>query len=132
MLQGMATHNVFAADLDAAREWYGALFGAEPYFVVEGGYLEWRLGPQQDEFGIVHAAYAPHPTGAPAGSITFWAVDDVAAALDDLLARGATKHDDVRERGPGFVTASVVDPFGNVLGIMENAHFAAGVRRGEG
>ncbi len=26
------------------------------------------------------------------------------------------------ERGPGFVTASVVDPFGNVLGVMENAH----------
>jgi hypothetical protein len=27
------------------------------------------------------------------------------------------------ERGPGFVTASVVDPFGNVLGIMYNRHY---------
>jgi hypothetical protein len=26
------------------------------------------------------------------------------------------------ERGPGFVTASVVDPFGDVLGIMYNRH----------
>jgi hypothetical protein len=27
------------------------------------------------------------------------------------------------ERGPGFVTASVVDPFGNILGVMHNAHY---------
>ena len=26
-------------------------------------------------------------------------------------------------RGPGFVTASVVDPFGNVLGVMLNQHY---------
>jgi len=29
----------------------------------------------------------------------------------------------VTERGPGFVTASVADPFGNVLGIMYNRHY---------
>jgi hypothetical protein len=28
-----------------------------------------------------------------------------------------------RERGPGFVTASIVDPFGNVVGIMYNRHY---------
>jgi len=27
------------------------------------------------------------------------------------------------ERGPGFVTASVVDPFGNILSVMYNQHF---------
>jgi len=27
------------------------------------------------------------------------------------------------ERGPGFVTASVVDPFGNILGVMYNRHY---------
>ena len=26
-------------------------------------------------------------------------------------------------RGGGFITASVVDPFGNVLGIMYNPHY---------
>jgi len=34
------------------------------------------------------------------------------------MLRGLT----VIERGPGFVTASVVDPFGNVLGVMRNQH----------
>ncbi|WP_345423039.1 VOC family protein [Pseudonocardia xishanensis] len=118
----MATNNFFAADLDAARDWYTRLFGTEPYFVREGGYLEWRLGPRQDEFGIVQAAWAPHPVGTPAGSILFWAVEDVAAALKALVELGATQHIPVTERGPGFVTAAVVDPFGNVLGIMENVH----------
>ncbi|KHJ71085.1 hypothetical protein QR64_22695 [Rhodococcus sp. Chr-9] len=29
----------------------------------------------------------------------------------------------ITERGPGFVTASVVDPFGNVLAVMYNQHY---------
>jgi hypothetical protein len=36
---------------------------------------------------------------------------------------GAEPHQPVTERGEGFVTASVVDPFGNVLGIMRNPHY---------
>ena len=31
------------------------------------------------------------------------------------------------EQGPGFVTASVYDPFGNALGIMFNQHYLDGV-----
>ena len=27
------------------------------------------------------------------------------------------------DRGHGFVTASVVDPFGNILGFMNNPHY---------
>jgi hypothetical protein len=40
-----------------------------------------------------------------------------------LTALGATVHEGQAEHSPGFVTASVVDPFGNVLGIMYNQHF---------
>ena len=29
----------------------------------------------------------------------------------------------ITEHGPGFVTASVIDPFGNVLGVMTNVHY---------
>ena len=45
------------------------------------------------------------------------------AAYDRLLSLGATSHQEVREQGPGFVTASVVDPFGNILGVMYNQHY---------
>ena len=50
-------------------------------------------------------------------------MDDVRAAVARLLALGATPYEPLTERGPGFVTASVTDPFGNVLGIMYNQHF---------
>lgn len=36
---------------------------------------------------------------------------------------GATTYEPVTERGPGFVTAAVTDPFGNVLGVMFNRHY---------
>ena len=52
-----------------------------------------------------------------------WHVDDLQGALDRLLALGATAYQPITEHGDGFVTASVVDPFGNVLGVMHNAHY---------
>jgi predicted enzyme related to lactoylglutathione lyase len=50
-------------------------------------------------------------------------VDDVDAAVERLLALGAEVHQKPIERGPGFVTGSVVDPFGNVLGVMFNQRY---------
>jgi hypothetical protein len=55
----------------------------------------------------------------------------VEAALERLVSLGGTQLEGVTERGPGFVTASVVDP-GNVLGVMFNRHYLdmLGDRRG--
>jgi hypothetical protein len=47
----------------------------------------------------------------------------VEAALETLHRMGATTHEPVTQRGAGFVTASVVDPFGNILGVMFNPHY---------
>lgn len=89
-----------------------------------GGYAEFRIGDYQHELGLIDSSYAPHDTtGGPAGVVLYWHVDDVAAAVVRLTALGATEHDGVRERGAGFVTASVVDPFGNILGVMPNPHY---------
>jgi uncharacterized glyoxalase superfamily protein PhnB len=53
----------------------------------------------------------------------FWHVDDLVATVERLLALGATEYEPIQDRGHGFVTASVVDPFGNVLGVMTNPHY---------
>ena len=55
--------------------------------------------------------------------VTYWAVDDARTSFDRLLSLGATVHQEPIERGPGYVTASVVDPFGIVLGVMANQHY---------
>lgn len=35
---------------------------------------------------------------------------------------GATEYEPLTNRESRFITASVVDPFGNVLGLMYNPH----------
>lgn len=129
--RGMATVNYFADDLIAARDWYSRLFGIEPYFQrpsrEDPAYVEFRIGDDEDEFGLLDRRYAPdrHEVGS-GGAILYWHVDDIEDAVSRLKSLGATEHDPITKRGEsGFVTASVVDPFGNVLGIMFNPHFAA-------
>lgn len=128
MLRGLTTVNLFADDLPAAQAWYTDLLGIEPYFVREvddaPAYVEFRIGDFQHELGIIDGRFAPAGrSGAAGGAMTYWAVDDVRAAFERLLSLGATVHQEPVEHGPGFVTASVLDPFGNVLGVMYNEHY---------
>lgn len=128
-LRGMSTLSLWANDLPAATRWYSELLGVEPYFSSEAvglgpGYVEYRLGDYQHELGIIDRKFAPPGLGGePGGVVVYWHVDDVPAALSRLVERGAKVLEGLKERGPGFVTASVIDPFGNVLGIMFNRHY---------
>jgi hypothetical protein len=64
------------------------------------------------------------PLRARSGAVLYWHVDDVEAAVERLLSMGAREYEALTHRGEeGFVTALVVDPFGNVLGIMYNPHY---------
>ncbi len=130
MLRGFATINLFAADHEAAKAWYTEFLGVEPYF-QRPGYVEFRIGDYQHELGIIDSKYAPQLNfkAGPAGAITYWHVDDLQATLERLISLGAKELEGIKERGEGFVTASVVDPFGNILGIMYNKHYLEVVSR---
>jgi len=131
MLRGLTTVSFWTTDLAAAKQWYSELLGIPPYFERLGpdgslAYIEFRLGDYQHELGIISSRYAPAGWAAGiTGTVVYWHVDDVAATRARLLALGAKEHMPIIERGVGFVTASVIDPFGNVLGIMYNAHYLA-------
>jgi predicted enzyme related to lactoylglutathione lyase len=135
MLRGLSTVSFFADDVPAARDWYAQVLGTDAYFArPEQGtpvYVEFRLGDHQHELGIIDSRYAPHGTTGPGGAIVYWHVDDPQAAYDRLVALGATPYEPPVERGPGFVTAAVVDPFGNVLGVMFNQHYLDVLRAGQ-
>jgi predicted enzyme related to lactoylglutathione lyase len=137
MLRGLTTVTFYADHLDEAAAWYTEALGVEPYFrkEFEGSvaYIEFRIGDYQHELGFLDRRFAPEgdaaATGVTGGAVVYWAVDDIDAAYDRLLALGATTHQAPREQGPGFVTASVIDPFGNLLGVMFNEHYLS-VRAG--
>jgi predicted enzyme related to lactoylglutathione lyase len=128
MLRGLTTVSFWADDLAAAKKWYSELLGIDPYFErpdsEHPAYIEFRLGDYQHELGIIDSKYAPKGAAAgPGGAVIYWHVDDVAAALEKVLAMGAKEYEPLTKREAGFITASVVDPFGNILGLMYNPHY---------
>ena len=128
MLRGLTTVAYLTPDLDAARRWYTEVLGIEPYF-VRPAYVEFRVGDHQHELGLLDSSHLNELGGAggsanePAGAIVYWHVDDIDRTLDRLTALGATLHQPPRDFGEGFIGASVIDPFGNILGVMYNPHY---------
>ncbi|GAA1807097.1 VOC family protein [Agromyces neolithicus] len=131
MLRGIATVNCYVEDPAEAAAWYAQVLGIEPYFnrpAPDGraAYVEFRIGDHQQELGFIDRRFAPSAlagSAAPTGPIVHWHVDDLEAAVARLIDLGATTLLPITEHGPGFITASVIDPFGNVLGVMTNVHY---------
>lgn len=129
MLHGLTTITFFVDDVPAAAAWYADMLGVEPYFVrptpQDPAYVEFRVGDHQDEIGLIDSRYRPEALGPgrPAGAVTYWHVGDVPAAVERLVELGATPVEAPVTREAGWVTASVADPFGNVLGLMHSPHY---------
>jgi predicted enzyme related to lactoylglutathione lyase len=115
VIQGLRTALYPAPDLARGKQWYAQVLGRDPYF-DEPFYVGFSVGGF--ELGLV-------PDGEPgtAGVQAYWGVPDAAAELARLLSLGATAHESVKDVGGGIKVASVRDPFGNLLGIIENPHF---------
>lgn len=129
VLRGMANVSFWAEDLKAAKEWYTKLLDMEPYFQSPNpenpAYIEYRIGDFQDELGIIDKKYAPRAatlTGT-GGATLYWYVDDIAGMLAKLEILGATQYEPITERGVDWITASVVDPFGNIIGLIHSPHY---------
>jgi len=107
-------------DLEAAKTFYGEVLGLT---VTENemGFIELGL-----DSGAKVLAYVK-PTHEPASfTILNFPVDDVTAAVDDLIARGVTmeQYDGMPQddkgvmRGNGPDIAWFLDPAGNVLSVL--------------
>jgi len=115
MFLGLRTVIYPAPDLEAAKAWYTRLLGFEPYFDE----------PFYVGFSVAGYELALDPNASVEdGPMTYWGVPDCDAAWDRLLDTDAIAREPVREVGDGIRVASVTDPSGNVVGIIENPHFA--------
>ena len=54
-------------------------------------------------------------------TVSHWAVDDIESCVEQLLAQGATVLYAVADVGGGIKVATVIDPWGNAVGLIEEA-----------
>ncbi len=119
MFQGLRTVIYHVKDLDRAKKWYTGALGFPPYFdepfYVGFNVSGFELGLQPDE---------PGATRSITGVTAYWGVENADAAFEHLLKLGATEHESVQDVGDDIRVATVLDPFGNVFGVIENPHFS--------
>jgi predicted enzyme related to lactoylglutathione lyase len=117
MLLGLRTVIYHAADLAAAKAWYAEAFGVTPYF-DEPFYVGFEIGGF--ELGL-----DPDTRGVHVGNnaVAYWGVADIDHAYGRLLDRGAEPREAVKDVGGDIKVATVADPFGNVIGLIQNPHF---------
>ena len=115
---GLRTAVYPVPDIQAAKDWYTRILGIAPYF-DEPFYVGFNVGGY--ELGLDPDTSASQPGSD--GPHAYWGVDDASSALKRLLELGAREHRPLQEVGEGIKVASVLDPFGNAFGIIENPHF---------
>src|SRR4051794_11748867 len=111
--QGIKTVLHPVSDLAAAKAVYAALLGIEPQ--TDGSYYV-GFDAAGQHIGLV-------PGGGPRGMISpiaYWHVSDIEAKLAEVTAAGATVKEPAHDVGEGRLVATVTDPDGNVLGLLQD------------
>ena len=101
------------SDLAAAKPVYAALLGVAP-MADASYYVGFEAAGQH--IGLV-------PGGGPQGMtspVAYWHVPDIEAKLAEVTAAGATVKEPPRDVGGGRLVATVTDPDGNVLGLLQD------------
>jgi predicted enzyme related to lactoylglutathione lyase len=102
-------------DLQKAKAWYAELTGVQPYFdeVFYVGFdingFELGLDPDFEE------------TERGSQAVAYWKVDDIKETVKRFTQAGALLSSRIKEVGGGIQVATVVDPWGNAVGLMEEA-----------
>ena len=113
MTSGIRTIVFPVEDMTTAKTLFGALVGAAPY-ADEAYYVGFRIGDQ--EIGLDPNGHSQGLTG-PVG---YWHVEDIEKSLELLLDAGAQTQQAIRDVGGGKLVATVTDPDGNVIGLVQS------------
>ena len=114
---GLRTTIYNVEDLNAAKEWYSKAFDTNPYF-NEPFYVGFNISGY--ELGLL-----PQENAISKGEnvLSYWGVDDIQKAFQNLLDLGATEFEKPNNVGGDIMVAAVKDPWQNIIGIIFNPHF---------
>jgi catechol 2,3-dioxygenase-like lactoylglutathione lyase family enzyme len=117
MLLGLRSAFCYVDDIPAAKLWYTKVLGFPPYFdqpfYVGFNVCGFELGLSPDR----------GPGNVPRAYGAYWGVKDAKASYARLLELGAEPRGEIQDVGEGLLIADVLDPWGNVFGIIENPNF---------
>jgi predicted enzyme related to lactoylglutathione lyase len=108
--QGVKTILHPVTDLEKAKPVYAALLGLEP-MADSPYYVGFEAAGQQ--IGLVPNSDMTSPTA-------YWHVTDIEAKIAEVTAAGGTLKDAPKDVGAGRLVATLTDPDGNVLGILQD------------
>ncbi|MEO1436859.1 MAG: VOC family protein [Bacteroidota bacterium] len=115
---GLRTCVYTVSDMEAAKAWYAEVFKTEAYF-DEPYYIGFSIGGY--ELGLLPD---PEPEKEKTANVNvYWGVENAYQAFERLLAMGASVQEEPKDVGEGIILATVRDPWGNVLGVIDNQHF---------
>ena len=97
-----------AADLAAAKRFFGELTGTDPY-ADSPYYVGYKCG--NVEIGLV--------PNKGQGALAFWTVSDIAASVKALEAAGGTVVQDISDVANGLLVATLKDPDGTMVGLRQ-------------
>ncbi|HEY7226036.1 MAG TPA: VOC family protein [Micromonosporaceae bacterium] len=101
------------SDLEKAKAVYSALLGIAPQHDASF-YVGYEVAGQH--IGLVPGGGPQHMTSP----VAYWHVADIEAKLAEVTAAGATVKEPAHDVGGGRLVASVTDPDGNVLGLLQD------------
>jgi predicted enzyme related to lactoylglutathione lyase len=111
--QGIKTVLYPVSDLASAKAVYTALLGLPPQ--TDASYYV-GFDAEGQHIGLLPGGGSPGMTGP----VAYWHVPDIEAKLAEVTAAGATVKEPAHEVGGGRLVASVTDPDGNVLGLIQD------------
>lgn len=113
---GLRTTIYKVNNFSEATAWYSQAFETEPYF-NEPYYVGFNIGGY--ELGLQPESHNTKSDNV----IAYWGVENIQETYERLLALGATENEKPVNVGGELMTATVKDPFGNVIGLIFNPYF---------
>lgn len=115
MFKKLRTVIYYVPDLQAAKAWYSKLTGVQPYF-DEPFYVGF-------DFSGCELGLHPQDENIAGGNqtVSHWAVDGIEDCVEKMVTAGAKILHDTSDVGGGIKVATLTDPRGNAVGLIEGA-----------
>lgn len=105
-------------DLNQAKAWYSKVFGTLPYF-DEPYYVGFNIGGY--ELGLLPEEKSK--VSKAEGAISYWGVEDIDSVYHEMIGLGAKVHEKPTNVGGELRVGSLIDLWGNVIGLIFNPSF---------